>query len=81
MNWRHTERSFNDFERAPAAVRRAFEKQIELLSQDLRHPSVRAKRFSGTLDLWQGRINRDWRFYFRICGNEIVVARLIPHPK
>jgi mRNA-degrading endonuclease RelE of RelBE toxin-antitoxin system len=53
-------------ERVPAAVRKPFFKQLELLEKNRRHPSLRAKRFKEGGNYWQARVNRDWRFYFAI---------------
>ena len=53
-------------EYAPSAVKKAFFKQTRLLAADLRHPSLQAKKFDEVEDLWQARVNRDWRFYFAI---------------
>ena len=68
-------------ENAPAAVQKAFFKQIHLLSENFRHPSLRAKKLEGSEDRWQARVNRDWRFYFHIAGDTYVILDLIPHPK
>lgn len=65
----------------PAAVRTAFAKQLDFLLQDLRHPSLRAKKYDESNDIWQARVNREWRFYFTIAGDEYVIVSIIPHPK
>lgn len=68
-------------EDAPAEVRRAFFKQVAYLEQDLRHPSLRAKKYDESKDRWQARVNRDWRFYFSIAGDTYVIRDIVPHPK
>jgi hypothetical protein len=50
-------------------------------SADLRHPSLRAKKFDESQNLWQSRVNRDWRFYFVIIGDTCVITNVIPHPR
>lgn len=67
------------YAKAPPAVQRTFDKQSLLLLQDLRHPSIRAKKYEG--EKWQGRVNRDWRFYFFIQGDVYYLVDIIPHPK
>ena len=52
---------------APAEVRKAFFKQIKLLEQNLRHPSLKAKKYDESQDLWQARVNKAWRFYVAAC--------------
>jgi mRNA interferase RelE/StbE len=68
-------------EDAPEAVQKAFLKQAQLLQQNLRHPSLRAKKYDEAKDLWQGRVNKDWRFYFAIIDDTYYIFKLIPHPK
>lgn len=68
-------------EDAPAVVRKAFFKQVKLLEQDLRYPSLRAKKYDEADDLWQARVNKDWRFYFNIVDETYVIRDIIPHPK
>jgi mRNA-degrading endonuclease RelE of RelBE toxin-antitoxin system len=70
------ERSYKD---APATIKRAFDKQLVYLLQNLRHPSLRAKKYDN--ERWQARITRDWRFYFRIEDNTYILLDMMPHPK
>lgn len=51
---------------APLSVKKAFDKQAKLLVQDLRHPSLHAKKYDEARDIWQARVTRDWRFSFSI---------------
>lgn len=66
---------------APAAVQRAFWKQSGFLLLNLKHPSLRAKKFDETNDVWQARANRSWRFYFKIIGNEYHLIDITAHPE
>jgi mRNA interferase RelE/StbE len=70
-----------DYTKAPKEIRAAFDKQSSLLLQDLRHPSLRAKKYEEATGLWQARVTRDWRFYFVIDGDTYHLVRLTPHPK
>jgi plasmid maintenance system killer protein len=66
---------------APTAVQKAFFKQIKFLEENLHYPSLRAKKYDEAQDRWQARVNRDWRFYFRIEGDTYFIVDLIRHPK
>ncbi|MGA2185214.1 MAG: hypothetical protein ABSH47_19520 [Bryobacteraceae bacterium] len=66
---------------APPAVRRAFEKQLRFLVGNIQHPSLHAKKYDETRDLWQARVNKDWRFYFTITDDIYRIEDVIPHPK
>jgi hypothetical protein len=81
MKLRLTERLRRSYADAPLEVRRAFEKQSQLLTENLRHPSLRSKKYDEARDIWQARINRDWRFYFLIVDDTYVIIGLTRHPK
>ena len=66
---------------APAAVQIALHKQLRFLAENLRHPSLRAKKYDEAQGRWQARVTRDWRFYFRIEGDTYVITEVMPHPK
>ena len=68
-------------ENAPAAVRKAFFRQVSLLVQNLYPPSLHAKKYDESNDRWQARVNKNWRFYFRIIGDTYRILKVIPHPK
>jgi hypothetical protein len=81
MKIRLTERLLKSYTDAPTVVQKAFDKQIRLLTDNLHHPSLRAKKYDEANDVWQARINRDWRFYFLIEKDEYVVLGMRSHPK
>ena len=81
MNRRLTPLALKDYIAAPPNVRTAFDKQVKLLVDNLHHPSLRAKKYDVARDLWQARVNRNWRFYFMIENDTYIIARIIPHPK
>ena len=62
-------------------IQTAFDKQSLLLIQDLRHPSLRAKKYDEGRDRWQARVTRDWRFYFIIQEDTYVLQDITRHPK
>jgi hypothetical protein len=38
---------------APRDIQRAFDRKLALLLQNLRHPSLRAKKYDEARDIWQ----------------------------
>jgi hypothetical protein len=76
-----TERALAALASAPPAVQKAFIKQINFIARDLTHPSLRAKKYDESQDIWQARINEDWRFYFLIARETYIITNIIPHPK
>ena len=77
----YTARFLASYAAAPPAIQRAVDRRIALLLQNLRHPSLRAKKYDEARDLWQARVNGGWRLYFTIEGDVYQLIDLIPHPK
>jgi len=65
----------------PIAVRDAAYKQVDILIHDLRHPSLRAKKYDEARDIWQARVTGSYRFYFAIRGDAYVLLDITKHPK
>ena len=70
-----------DYREAPPDIQKAFDKQDRLLSENIQHPSLHAKKFHEAIGLWQGRVNRNWRFYFLIQSDTYTIVTIVPHPK
>jgi mRNA interferase RelE/StbE len=81
MKFVRTTHFVRNYSKAPQEVQRAFDKQSLLLLQNLHHPSLRAKKYDETANLWQARVNLDWRFYFVIQDDTYIITSIIPHPK
>ncbi len=81
MRLLYTDRFRRSYAEVPSAIKRAFDRRAELLQGNLRHPSLRAKKYDETRDLWQARVNGGWRFYFQIQGDSYIFLDIIPHPK
>jgi mRNA-degrading endonuclease RelE of RelBE toxin-antitoxin system len=66
---------------APPHVRWAFQKQLRFLAANLQHPSLHAKKYDESRDLWQARVNKFWRFFFTITDDFYRIEDVTPHPK
>lgn len=77
----YAKRFLESYAYAPPAIQRAVDRRIALLLQNLRHPSLRAKKYDEARDIWQARVNGGWRVYFRIEGDAYHLIDLMPHPK
>ncbi len=81
MRFVYTERFNESFADAPGSVQKSFLKQARFLLGNLRHPSLHAKKYDEARDIWQARVNRDWRFYFTIQGDIYLLRDIVKHPK
>lgn len=77
----YTKRFLEHYAKAPPTIKRAVDRRIALLVQNLRHPSLRAKKYDEARDIWQARVNGGWRLYFTIEGDTYRLLALFPHPK
>jgi mRNA interferase RelE/StbE len=66
---------------APPPVHAHSGSRLDFCCRIWRHPSLRSKKYEGADDLWQARVNRDWRFYFRIIGDKYCLVDITAHPK
>ena len=64
-----TEHFKKSYKAAPLRIRKDFQKQGRFLLQNLRHPSLRAKKYDESKDIWQARVNPDTK------GNDKSVAQ------
>jgi hypothetical protein len=69
------------FASASSDKQAAFRKQSRLLLEDIRHPSLRAKKYDEVKGLWQARLTGNWRFNFLIVGDTYIMTHIGPHPK
>jgi len=81
MNTRLTPRALKSYLEAAESIQKSFDKQTGLLADNLRHPSLHAKKYDETNNIWQARVNKSWRFYFLISGDAYVIVDLSRHPK
>lgn len=81
MYLQYTNRFRRSYRAAPPEIQRAFDRQATLLLTDIRYPSLHAKKYDQANDVWQARVNRDWRFYFLCQGENYVLLDIMAHPK
>lgn len=77
----YTARFHKSYEGASPSIQRAFDRRAGFLESDIRHPSLRAKKYDEARGIWQARVNEGWRFYFTIEGDTYYLLDIIPHPK
>jgi mRNA interferase RelE/StbE len=81
MKFRLTTRAERDYDALSPILQARVDKQLALLLQNLRHPSLRAKKYDERADIWQARVNQAYRFYFQIKEDTYEILAMTPHPK
>lgn len=72
----HFQRSYY---KLPQKIQVAFDKQLVLLLQNLRHPSLRMKKYDEGRDLWQARVTGSYRCYFEIKDDYYIFHEIRAH--
>lgn len=68
-----------EFAKMPRMVQKAFSERIVFLVENVRHPSLRAKKFDETTGVWQMRITKNIRVFFRIEGDTYQLMNIRKH--
>ena len=81
MKYRFSENFAADLESFPETIQTKFWKQLKFLLSDIRHPSLRAKKYDESDDIWQARVDKNIRFYFLIESDAYILLNIKKHPK
>ncbi len=81
MKFRLTTKALRDYDALPSPLQARVDKQLAFLLQNLRHPSIQAKKYDEKRNIWQGRVNQAYRFYFHIEGDTYEIVNITTHPK
>lgn len=79
MRFRLTERALREYDDLTPLLQKRADKQFALLLRNLRHPSLRAKKFDEARDTWQARVDGHYRFYFQIRGDTYFILSINKH--
>lgn len=77
----YTDKFNKQYRQTTETIRTACDKQLRLLLDNFRHPSLQTKLYLAAEGLWQGRVNQSWRFYFTIDGDAYTLVAVTKHPK
>ena len=75
---RRTDAFLRDYRALPADIRERIDKQLRLLFEDFRHPSLRLKKLKGT-DRFEILISKGYRLTLRIEQGVMELRRVGTH--
>jgi len=67
------------YQQLPSNVQKKAEKQIQVLSGNLQHPSLHTKKIKGCHSIWEVRIDIHYRMTFEIIGDTIFLRVIGNH--
>jgi mRNA-degrading endonuclease RelE of RelBE toxin-antitoxin system len=79
MRFYRTRIFLKDYVKLPVATRKKIDRQLVNLAQDIRHPAIYAKKMTGVGDIWEARIDRQYRMTFQIQDDVIILRRAGTH--
>lgn len=72
--------SFRYFhQKLPAQIQRKVDKQLRLLAENPRYPSLQVKKIQGTAGIWEARVDRQYRLSFEWTGDTIYLRAVGNH--
>jgi mRNA-degrading endonuclease RelE of RelBE toxin-antitoxin system len=74
-----TERFARAYERLPKHIRAKVDKSLRLLDADFRHPGLQAKRVKGTADIFEARVDYQYRMTYQRRGEWLIMRNVGPH--
>lgn len=66
------------FLKLPLAKQKKFYRLVKLITQNARHPSLRARKMGG-LDIYEARLDLHYRFTYQLIGEELYFLTIGPH--
>ncbi len=63
----------------PEDIQKQFDKKFRLFVSNPRHSSLRVKKMSGTKDIFEARINDNYRWTFQFVENGIKLRHIGTH--
>lgn len=81
MRIRLTAGAIRQYKSLSKQLQKKADKQFLYLIEDYRHPSLNVKKYQGYENLWQGRIDKGYRFYFHVIEPHYIIISIINHPR
>ena len=81
MHARWTPLFIKDYKKLTLQLKKRVIKQVQLLSQNPRHPSLHIKKIRSARNIFEGRISKSCRFTFHIEQDALVLRRVGEHDK
>jgi len=75
-DYQFSRRFKKEYNNLPKEIQKTFDQKLQLLLQDISHPSLRVKRIQGTKNRWEGSVTMKYRFTFEFFET-IVLFRTI----
>ncbi len=79
MKLSFTKYFIREYRKLPKPMRKATDKQLELLLTNPKHPSLNIKKMNDPRNIWEGRITESYRFTFLIIKDTYIIRKVGTH--
>ena len=79
MKFYRTERFKKNYQKLPAEIKKAAQKQLSFLLSDPRHPSLNMKKMQDPRNIWEARVGRSYRFTFQMHDDTYILRTIGTH--
>ena len=77
--YQFSKRFKKEYNKLPKEIQKAFDQKLQLLLQEMFHPSLRVKRIQGTKTRWEGSVTMKYRFTFEFLENGLIFRAIGTH--
>lgn len=77
LRWTHNFKKY--YKKLPKDIKERVKKQVKILKQNPRHPSLKIKKMKDPRNIWEGRITGSYRFTFLIEKKTYILRRIGAH--
>jgi mRNA-degrading endonuclease RelE of RelBE toxin-antitoxin system len=74
-----TKNFVREYRKLPQEIQKAVEKQLELLVENPKHPSLNLKKMQDPRDIWECRATYSYRFTFQIENGTYILRKVGTH--
>jgi mRNA-degrading endonuclease RelE of RelBE toxin-antitoxin system len=79
MNFSFTKNFVREYRKLPAEIQKTVEKQLELLAENPKHPSLNLKKMQDPRGIWECRVTYSYRFTFQVENDSYIFRKVGPH--
>ncbi len=79
MKFRRLSPYLHDYEKLPQNIQEKLHRRLIYLASDIRHPAFHTRKMVNRENIWEARIDRQYRFTFHIEKDYIVLRRVGTH--
>ena len=79
MKFTFTKNFVREYRKLPQEIQKAVDKQLEVLLENPKHPSLNLKKMQDPRGIWECRVTYSYRFTFQIEDDTYILRKVGTH--